>query len=102
MATDSWINETLYAAWGQRFRVKRELARVQSDFQDIVGDGGEVRGMVGGSYGIVFLARSIFRRTYQGGRAIFRYDEYETNRGLMAPRAFASNGPAKKIGRAHV
>ena len=35
MATDSWVNETLYAAWGQRFRVKRELARVKSDFQDI-------------------------------------------------------------------
>jgi spermidine synthase len=35
MPTDSWINETLYPDWGQRFRVKRELARVQSDFQDI-------------------------------------------------------------------
>ncbi|MCU0886445.1 MAG: polyamine aminopropyltransferase [Rubritepida sp.] len=36
MATDSWVNETLYAEWGQRFLVKRELARVQSAFQDIV------------------------------------------------------------------
>jgi len=36
MATDSWINETLYPDWGQRFLVKRELARVQSEFQDIV------------------------------------------------------------------
>ena len=36
MATDSWINETLYPEWGQRFMVKRELARVQSEFQDIV------------------------------------------------------------------
>jgi len=36
MATDAWVNETLYAAWGQRFLVKRELARVQSDFQDIM------------------------------------------------------------------
>jgi spermidine synthase len=36
MATDSWVNETLYSAWGQRFRVRRELARVQSDFQDIM------------------------------------------------------------------
>jgi spermidine synthase len=36
MPTDSWINETLYPEWGQRFMVKRELARVQSDFQDIV------------------------------------------------------------------
>jgi spermidine synthase len=35
MPTDSWINETLYPDWGQRFRVRRELARVQSEFQDI-------------------------------------------------------------------
>ncbi len=33
--TDLWVNETLYAAWGQRFRVARELARVQSAYQDI-------------------------------------------------------------------
>lgn len=36
MATNSWVNETLYAEWGQRFLVKRELARVQSAFQDIM------------------------------------------------------------------
>src|SRR6476469_5990305 len=36
MATDSWINETLYPDWGQRFLVKLELARTQSAFQDIV------------------------------------------------------------------
>ena len=36
MATDIWLNESLYAEWGQRFLVKRELARTQSDFQDIV------------------------------------------------------------------
>jgi spermidine synthase len=35
MPTDSWINETLYAEWGQRYLVKRELARVKSEFQDI-------------------------------------------------------------------
>ena len=34
--TDSWVNETLYAEWGQRFMVSRELARVKSDFQDIM------------------------------------------------------------------
>ncbi|MCO6419901.1 polyamine aminopropyltransferase [Siccirubricoccus sp. KC 17139] len=36
MATDSWVNESLYAEWGQRFLVKRELARVKSGFQDIM------------------------------------------------------------------
>ena len=36
MPTDQWVNETLYDAWGQRFLVKRDLAQVRSDFQDIV------------------------------------------------------------------
>lgn len=36
MTTEAWINETLYAQWGQRFLVRRELARVQSAFQEIV------------------------------------------------------------------
>ncbi len=46
MATDSWVNETLYSAWGQRFRVVRELARVQSDFQDIMVFESETHGRV--------------------------------------------------------
>ena len=35
MTAGEWVNETLYAEWGQRFLVKRELARVKSEFQDI-------------------------------------------------------------------
>ncbi|MDE8345820.1 MAG: polyamine aminopropyltransferase, partial [Acidocella sp.] len=33
--TDTWLNETLYEDWGQRFRFVRQLARVKSPFQDI-------------------------------------------------------------------
>jgi spermidine synthase len=36
VVTDNWINETLYPDWGQRFVVTRELARVKSEFQEIV------------------------------------------------------------------
>ncbi|MDA8050201.1 MAG: polyamine aminopropyltransferase [Rhodospirillales bacterium] len=36
MALDAWVNESLYPAWGQRFRIKRELARAKSAYQDIV------------------------------------------------------------------
>ncbi len=32
----SWLNETLYPNWGQRFLVKRELTHVRSGFQDIL------------------------------------------------------------------
>ena len=46
MPTDVWLNETLYPAWGQRFRVVRELARVQSDFQDIMIFESETHGRV--------------------------------------------------------
>ncbi|MGG5886201.1 polyamine aminopropyltransferase [Falsiroseomonas sp. HC035] len=35
MTDEAWINETLYAEWGQRFLVKRDLAHVKSEFQDI-------------------------------------------------------------------
>ncbi|MFC7734488.1 polyamine aminopropyltransferase [Roseomonas sp. GCM10028921] len=46
MTTDSWVNETLYPAWGQRFRVVRELARVKSEFQDIMVFESETHGRV--------------------------------------------------------
>jgi spermidine synthase len=46
MTTDSWVNETLYPHWGQRFAVKRELARVQSEFQDIMVFESHVHGRV--------------------------------------------------------
>ncbi|NHO52556.1 polyamine aminopropyltransferase [Acetobacter estunensis] len=33
---EQWLNEGLYDSWGQRFRVRKELAHVKSPFQDIV------------------------------------------------------------------
>ena len=33
---ETWIDETLYPGWGQRFLVQRELARSRSAFQEIV------------------------------------------------------------------
>ncbi len=44
--TETWINETLYPAWGQRFRIKRELARVRSEFQEILVFDSETHGRV--------------------------------------------------------
>ena len=58
MATDSWVNETLYVAWGQRFRVKRELARVRSDFQDIMIFESETHGRVMLLDGVVQITES--------------------------------------------
>ncbi|GAA4503668.1 polyamine aminopropyltransferase [Gluconacetobacter tumulicola] len=44
--TDAWIGETLYDGWQQRFRVRKELARTKSAFQDIVVFESETHGRV--------------------------------------------------------
>ena len=36
MSDEIWAAESLYPDWGQRFLVRRELARTRSEFQDIV------------------------------------------------------------------
>ena len=36
MSDDVWVAESLYPGWGQRFLVRRELARLTSPFQDIL------------------------------------------------------------------
>jgi len=81
MATDSWVNETLYSAWGQRFLVKRELARVQSDFQDIMVFESE-------SHGRVMLLDGVVQITEADE---FVYQEMLTHVPLLA------HGAAKRV-----
>jgi len=81
MATDSWVNETLYSDWGQRFLVKRELARVQSDFQDILV-------FESTSHGRVMLLDGVVQITE---RDEFVYQEMLTHVPLLA------HGAAKRV-----
>ncbi|WP_191084278.1 polyamine aminopropyltransferase [Roseococcus microcysteis] len=81
MATDSWVNETLYPDWGQRFLVKRELARVQSDFQDIMV-------FESTSHGRVMLLDGVVQITE---RDEFVYQEMLTHVPLLA------HGAAKRV-----
>lgn len=45
----------------------------QSDFQ-VLPDGGDVTGLAGGEYGLVFLERAIYRMTYAGSPFFFQFD----------------------------
>lgn len=69
-----------------------ESATTQSDFQDLVGDGGVITGIVGGEYGIIFQESSIWRMTYVGAPLIFQFDEIEKNRGCNVPGSIANVG----------
>jgi hypothetical protein len=52
----------------------------QSDFQDIP-DGGEVRGITGGEFGLILCARSIHRMSYVGTPLVFQFDNISRNLG---------------------
>jgi hypothetical protein len=70
-------------------------AAVQSDFQDLVGDGGWVQGVVGGlgtADGVVFQERAIWRMTYVGSPLVFQFDAVEGARGTPAPGSICKLG----------
>jgi hypothetical protein len=67
----------------------------QSDFNDLVGDGGWIMGMVTGLQGADFLVvqeRALWRAIYIGGAVIFQFDQVEGARGTPAPGSIAQAG----------
>lgn len=63
----------------------------QSDFQDIP-DGGEVRGITGGEFGLVLLERSIVRMTYVGAPLFFQFDTLTRSLGCYESRSIIQFG----------
>ena len=79
--TETWLNETLYPDWGQRFKFTRQLARVKSPFQDIAVFETESHGRVLTLDGIVQITE----------RDEFVYQEMLTHVPLLA------HGAAKRV-----
>jgi len=63
----------------------------QSDTQDIA-DGGDIQGMTGGEFGLIFLERAITRMTYIGSPLFFQFDTISRNLGCYEPRSIAQYG----------
>tara|TARA_Y100001973_G_scaffold104352_1_gene174077 strand:+ start:5003 stop:6427 length:1425 start_codon:yes stop_codon:yes gene_type:complete len=63
----------------------------QSDVQDIP-DGGDVQGITGGEFGIVFLEKSIVRMQYIGSPLFFQFDTISRNIGCYAPNSIVQYG----------
>ena len=64
------------------------VAVTQADFQTIP-DGGEIRGLTGGEFGLVLLERSIVRMSYVGSPLIFQFDNISRNLGCYEPNSVA-------------
>jgi hypothetical protein len=64
----------------------------QSDSQ-VIADGGEIRGLTGGEFGIVLLERAIARMTYIGSPLFFQFDIIARNLGCYESRSVVQSGP---------
>lgn len=67
-------------------------ATTLADYQDLQGEGGEVRKVVGGEAGVIFRERDIWRMTFTGSREIFQFDQIEKQRGAFAAQSVVNYG----------
>ena len=63
-------------------------ATSQSDYQ-LLPDGGDITGIVGGEFGIVFLEKAIVRMSYIGSPLIFQFDTISRNVGCIEGNSIA-------------
>jgi len=65
-----------------------ENVNTQSDYQDIP-DGGQIVGIRGGEFGLIFLERAIHRMSYVGTPFIFQFDNISRGKGCMVAGSLA-------------
>ena len=66
-------------------------AASQSDTQ-ILPDGGDITGIAGGEYGLIFLERAIYRMTYTGSPFFFQFDAISRSLGCISNGSIAQYG----------
>ena len=76
-----WSGFNNAEAWGTSLST-------QADLQDLP-DGGNVTGLVGGEYGLIFQETSVRRMTYEGPPVIFRIDKIANDIGASVPGSVA-------------
>ena len=63
----------------------------QSDSQ-LIPDGGDITGLAGGEYGLIFLERAIYRMTYAGSPYFFQFDAISRSLGCISNGSIAQYG----------
>ncbi|MDI9409737.1 MAG: hypothetical protein QM523_10915 [Candidatus Pacebacteria bacterium] len=72
-----------------------EAVAQQSDFQDLIGNGGAIQGIVGNigtADAAIFMERAIYRMSFVGPPAIFSFHQVEGARGAAAPGSIITVG----------
>jgi hypothetical protein len=66
-------------------------AASQSDTQ-LIPDGGDITGLAGGEYGLIFLERAIYRMSYAGSPYFFQFDAISRTLGCISNGSIAQFG----------
>ena len=66
-------------------------AASQADTQ-LIPDGGDITGLAGGEYGLVFLERAIYRMSYSGSPFFFQFDAISRSLGCISNGSIAQYG----------
>jgi hypothetical protein len=66
-------------------------AASQADTQ-IIPDGGDITGLAGGEYGLVFLERAVYRMSYTGSPFFFQFDAISRSLGCISDGSIAQYG----------
>jgi len=83
--TSTYPNEVVWSGinnpntWGN-------TSVTQSDNQ-VIPDGGDVRGITGGEFGLILLEKSVIRMSYVGSPIIFQFDNIARNLGCYEPNS---------------
>lgn len=67
-------------------------ASTLADYNDMVGPGGDVTGIVGGEYGVIFQEASITRMTFVGSPVVFQFDRVSDAIGCQIPGSIIDVG----------
>ena len=86
--TSTATNEVRWSGINNPASTWGSVAVTQADFQTIP-DGGEIRGLTGGEFGLVLLERSIVRMSYVGTPLIFQFDNISRNLGCYESNSVA-------------
>jgi len=85
-------NDSLRLAWSDSGDpAEWEAGAGEAGFYLMPG-GGDITGVVGGEYGLVFQENRILRMTYTADDAVWQFDEIATDVGCIAPWSLASYG----------
>lgn len=85
-------NDALRVAWSDNGDpVNWTAGTGEAGFQ-IMASGGDITGVVGGEYGLIFQENRIVRMSYTADDAIWQFDEIATDIGCIAPWSLATYG----------